>query len=167
MVRPDNTAKVIGLVIGLVIVLVVGLCGCACLAGILTSPEDQTSATDPWYGDPSAPDEDGEPVEASPYPEPTRSPATRPSNGAGRVTVVYEVTGQGPAYLQYYDAAGDLIQTENVKLPWRKSFRMVDASRVMVLASNSDDRYGVDCRITVDGRTVARDGSQSWVNCTG
>ncbi|MGW1058351.1 MmpS family transport accessory protein [Micromonospora rubida] len=166
-VRSDGSTKVIGLVIGLVVALVIGLCGCVCLAGVLTSPDDRTSATDPWYGDPSAPDEDGEAVEASPDPEPTRSPAIRPSNGAGRVTVVYEVTGQGPVYLQYYDASGDLIQTENVKLPWRKSFRMADASRVMVLASSNDSPYGVNCRITVDGRTVARDDSGYWVNCTG
>ncbi|MFC8849302.1 MULTISPECIES: MmpS family transport accessory protein [unclassified Micromonospora] len=157
----------IGLVIGLAVVLVIGLCGCAVVAGILTAAaEDRSTAQDPWYGGPYAPDGEDEAV-PSPPPEPTRSPAIRPSGAPGRVSVTYEVTGQGPVDVEFYDSDGDLIQTDDVRLPWRKTFRMTDASRVMVLATSRNRQHRVDCGITVDGRSVAEDGSWWWVNCTG
>ncbi|PZF95430.1 hypothetical protein C1I99_18305 [Micromonospora deserti] len=164
-------STVIGIVVAAATVLVFGFCACLGVAGWLVGAEGRYSgdpyAEEPYY-DPYDDDEEPE-VGGWPTAEstPTLRPAQTPSDGPGKVTVVYEVTGDGPADLEYYDANGDFIQVERVKLPWRQRLRMHDDNRVMVLASNSDGEATIACRVTVDGARVAEDASDWAVNCTG
>ncbi|MCM0676734.1 MmpS family protein, partial [Micromonospora phytophila] len=168
-VRSANRSTLLGVIVAGATVVVLGLCACLGIAGFLYSADGPYS-DDPYAGEPyddPYTEEPGFPAAPSAEPTPTVRPALTPSAGPGRVTVVYEVTGRGPADLEYYDANGDFIQVERVKLPWRRSMRMHDAERVMVLAGNSDDEALISCRITVDGEAVAEDQSDWGVNCTG
>ncbi|MFI7487253.1 MmpS family transport accessory protein [Micromonospora echinaurantiaca] len=164
--RSGNRSTVVGVVVAVTTVLAFGLCACLGVAGLIYSA-DTPYPDDPYAQETYDPYYDYEEPETWPtQPRPTVRPALTPSDGPGEVTVVYEVTGRGPADLEYYDANGDFIQVEQVTLPWRRSLRMHDAGRVMVLASHGQpDR--ISCRITVAGRTVATDERAYWVNCTG
>lgn len=90
---------------------------------------------------------------ASTAPAPTKKPVTRPTSGPAPVTVVYEVTGSGPADIAYYDAESDLIHVDDAKLPWRTTIRTNGQSRVMVEATWPDIEYNgpLDCTVTITG----------------
>ncbi|MDO3702529.1 MmpS family transport accessory protein [Micromonospora sp. C28SCA-DRY-2] len=164
--RSGNRSTVVGVVVAVATVLAFGLCACLGIAGLVYSA-DTPYPDDPYAQETYDPYYDYEEPQVWPtQARPTVRPALTPSDGPGRVTVVYEVTGRGPADLEYYDANGDFIQVEQVTLPWRRSLRMPSAERVMVLADHGQpDR--ISCRITVDGRTVATDEGAYGVNCTG
>ncbi|MFG2102135.1 MmpS family transport accessory protein [Micromonospora echinaurantiaca] len=154
--RSGNRSTVVGVVVAVTTVLAFGLCACLGVAGLIYSA-DTPYPDDPYAQETYDPYYDYEEPETWPtQTRPTVRPALTPSDGPGEVTVVYEVTGRGPADLEYYDANGDFIQVEQVTLPWRRSLRMHDAGRVMVLA-NHGQQDRISCRITVDGRTVATD----------
>ncbi|MGS2613373.1 MmpS family transport accessory protein [Micromonospora sp. LZ34] len=166
--RQGNRSAVVGVVVAVVTVLAFGLCACLGIAGLIYSA-DAPYPDDPYAEESYDPYYDYEEEEPQVWPtqaRPTVRPALTPSDGPGEVTVVYEVTGRGPADLEYYDANGAFIQVEQVTLPWRRSLRMHDAERVMVLA-NHGRQDPISCRITVDGRTVATDDRAWGVNCTG
>lgn len=166
--RSGDRSALVGIV-AVVTVVVLGLCACLGVAGFAYYRTEQPYPDDPYAEETYDPYYDYEEEEPQVWPtqaRPTVRPALTPSDGPGEVTVVYEVTGRGPADLEYYDANGDFIQVEQVTLPWRRSMRMHDAERVMVLANHGQESR-ISCRITVDGRTVAQDDRVYWVNCTG
>ncbi|MEU4644881.1 MmpS family transport accessory protein [Micromonospora sp. NPDC023814] len=156
-------------------VVVVGICACLGLADRLVSPVDEGDPDRPLahlpypYQQPAGGGwPTAEPAPTTPpsaMPARTVAPARTPSDGPGTVTVVYEVTGRGPADVEYYDANGDFVQTEGVTLPWRMRLRAHDAERVMVLATGPDRNSTIGCRITVDGRAAAEDAGRWQVTC--
>ncbi|WP_238454768.1 MmpS family transport accessory protein [Micromonospora sp. ATA51] len=89
----------------------------------------------------------------APTPTPSGRPAATPSSGPGRFAVAYEVTGQGPANIQYYDADGYLVELDRVRLPWHTTIRTDDPSRASVMANKGDDKGGrtIACAMTVNG----------------
>ncbi|MCW3841713.1 MmpS family protein [Micromonospora yasonensis] len=174
---PSRTGggRVAAVVISVATVLLLIFCGCVGL-GVLGSFVDDP-AGDSYDGSaeswPDEPAEPGEPEESGDADDglvtavPTRSPALTPSGGAGRLTVVYEVTGSGVADLEYYDANGDFVQTERVKLPWRLKLTTDGTERVMVLASHSDfmETSRLSCQIQVDGKVVTQNASEYRADC--
>ena len=80
-----------------------------------------------------------------------------PDNGR-KITVVYEVTGDGPAEIVYTETLGESPQrVSNAKLPWKLTTTMEGATLVSVTAIRSDADSGtISCRATVDGEEVAR-----------
>ncbi|MFR9774721.1 MmpS family transport accessory protein [Micromonospora sp. MS34] len=151
------------------VVLVLAFCGCVGL-GVLSAVVDDPTA-DSYDGSegawPDEPDENGDPDRGLITAVPTRSPAVTPSGGAGRLTVVYEVTGTAPADLEYYDANGDFIQAERVELPWRLKLTTDGTERVMVLTSHSEpaDTSPLGCRIMVNGKLVAEETNEYGADC--
>ncbi|MEU1684448.1 MmpS family transport accessory protein [Micromonospora sp. NPDC005707] len=151
-------------VVTVVIALVLAFCGCVGL-GVLGSFVDDSATS----GQPYEPDFDepgfGEP-DGGPGGEPTPTeaappvPATTPSGGRGRFTVVYEVTGTGAANVDFYDANGDFLHVDGMQPPWRLAFTADDRKRVQIVALPDDQRRdGLTCRITIDGKVVSRDSS--------
>ena len=88
-----------------------------------------------------------------------------------KITVVYEVTGDGPAEIVYTEKLGDgPKRVSNVKLPWKITTTMQGAALVSVVAVRSaTDNGEISCRATVDGEEVAqrtREGSFATASCT-
>ncbi|MFI6260854.1 MmpS family transport accessory protein [Micromonospora sp. NPDC051006] len=139
---------------GLILVVALLLCGGVGLGGYaLLRPDDQPQAAAP-ADDPRHEDDDAAAASTA-APEPTSStrPATTPSTGPGRSSVVYEVTGQGRADILYYDANGERVWLDAARLPWRASIRTDQPDRVMVQASRTKDsgQRPIACSVTVDG----------------
>ncbi|MBM0260850.1 MmpS family transport accessory protein [Micromonospora sp. 4G55] len=164
-----------GIVIAVVAVLVLGVCGCVGVGSALVGRYSPTADEpyydpDPYYSDDY--DEDApESTWSPPPPVQPSTPAATPSRGRGRFAVTYEVTGQGTADVQYYDANGDFIRLDGVRLPWRKKIRTDDANRVIVIASKTDnDGRTIGCSTTVAGRAPVTDSVDGWgwqVTCAG
>ncbi|MEU8297542.1 MmpS family transport accessory protein [Micromonospora sp. NPDC048909] len=152
---PAGERRTRRLATGLVLVVALLLCGGVGLGGYaLLRPGDQPQAAppadDPWHeGDDAA----GASTAAPEPPTPSTRPATTPSTGPGRSSVVYEVTGQGRADILYYDANGERVWLEAARLPWRASIRTDRQDRVMVQASRTKDsgERPIACSVTVDG----------------
>ncbi|SCE87403.1 membrane protein [Micromonospora purpureochromogenes] len=155
----------VGIVIAVVAVLVLGVCGCLGVGSVLVGRYTPT-ADDPYYDDPD-PYYDGDYDEESPYPtwtpptpsEPATAAAT-PSTGRGRIVVSYEVTGKGRGDIQYYDANGEFIRLEGVRLPWRQQIRTDDPERVLVMAWNNADEGRVTCSARVGDRRPVTDAGE-------
>ncbi|MFC0096369.1 MmpS family transport accessory protein [Micromonospora marina] len=154
---------VAGLVIGIVTVLALIVCGCVGLS-FLGRAMDGGSASGERYDDPFYGEPDGWADEPTP---PPATPATTPSGGPGRFTVLYEVTGsEGEAEVQFYDANGDFHLLDSVDSPWRLRFTTSDRERVQIVTSAG--RAGqVTCRITIDGKVVAQNSGRWGVACFG
>jgi hypothetical protein len=173
--RPGKRSPTVDLRVAAGAVVVLGICACLSFADRLVGTADEHDPERPFAhlprpyqqttggGWPTA-----EPAPTTPPATPARTvaPARTPSDGPGTVTVVYEVTGRGPADVEFYDANGDFVQAEGVTLPWRMRLRTHDAERVMVVVTGPDRNGMIGCRVTVDGRTVARDGGRWQVNCS-
>ena len=88
-----------------------------------------------------------------------------PGNSGKKITVVYEVTGDGPAEIVYTEKLGDSPRrVGNAKLPWKITTTMEGSAFVSVTAI----RMGVDagtisCRATVDGEEVAQRTSEGAI----
>ncbi|MGS2613374.1 MmpS family transport accessory protein [Micromonospora sp. LZ34] len=138
----------------------------------LLRPDDRPGA-EPAVADPGTEVGGAERPETSPSPResPAARPAATPSDGPGRISVVYEVTGQGAADILYHDANGAPIWLDAVRLPWRASVRTDRLDLVMVQASKPDDAmWSVSCSVTVDGgaRTTETAGRGAWrASCFG
>ncbi len=92
-----------------------------------------------------------------------------PGNGR-TISVVYEVTGDGPAEIVYTEKLGDSPKrVSNAKLPWKLETTMEGATLVSVTAVRSGaDAGSISCRATVDGEEVAqrtREGSFATASC--
>ena len=83
--------------------------------------------------------------------------------------MTYEVTGKGRGDIRYYDANGEFIRLDGVRLPWRVKIRTDDPSRVMVMADNTEYETPIACSVRVGDRRPVTDehplGYQ--VTCTG
>ncbi|WP_231605786.1 MmpS family transport accessory protein, partial [Micromonospora sp. HK10] len=148
---------VVAVVVTVVVAVVLAFCGCIGL-GVLGSVLDDPGASGepyhPQFDEPDAVPTDDPAEEAGP------APATTPSGGPGRFTVRYEVTGTGPANVQFYDADGVFRTANRVAPPWRLAFTANDRKQVQIVALAADQRNdGVTCRITINGTVVSRDSS--------
>jgi Mycobacterium membrane protein len=91
--------------------------------------------------------------------------------GSGKkITVEYEVTGDGPAEIVYTEKLGESPKrVSKAKLPWKKKVTMEGAALVSVAAVRSATDSGtISCRATVDGEEVAqrtREGTFATVSC--
>jgi hypothetical protein len=87
-----------------------------------------------------------------------------------KITVKYEVTGDGPVEILYTTKLGQKPKrVEHAKLPWRLTTTMTGASLVSVTAAREDQSDGsVSCTAVVDGDQVAqstRQGAFAAVSC--
>lgn len=116
-----------------------------------------------------------EPITAPTLPTkvPTTTPPTPAGDGAGdgtAITVVYEVTGNGPAEILYTGKLGDKPKrVGNAKLPWRVKTTTDSAAFISVTAVRISAGDGtIQCRATADGKQVAQsrhDGAFATVSC--
>jgi hypothetical protein len=94
-----------------------------------------------------------------------------PGNSGKKITVVYEVSGDGPAEIVYTEKLGDSPKrVSNAKLPWKVKTTMEGAALISVTAVRSGTDTGtISCRATVDGEEVAqrtREGTFATTSCT-
>jgi hypothetical protein len=93
-------------------------------------------------------------------------------NGTGmKITVRYEVTGDGPVEILYTKRLGDTPQrVEKAKLPWKITTKMEGTAFVSVTAVRTGtDSGSISCRALVDGKEVARrthEGRFATVSCS-
>jgi hypothetical protein len=82
--------------------------------------------------------------------------ATDPGNGPGQggtAPVVYEVTGDGPATIEYTDESGSIQRESTVALPWRKETTVRRTGLIMLRARRDGTASGdVSCRLTINGQ---------------
>jgi hypothetical protein len=153
----------VAVVVTVVVALVLAFCGCVGL-GVLGSFVDGSDSSgqpydDPEFGGPGFGEPDDGVAEETTEPTPP-APATTPSGGRGRFAVTYEVTGTGAANIQFYDADGEFLQFDRVQPPWRLTLTADNRERVQIVALAEDQQKdGVSCRITIDGKIVSRDSS--------
>ncbi|WMF04634.1 MmpS family transport accessory protein [Micromonospora robiginosa] len=157
----------LGLVITVVVAVVLAFCGCVGLGALGGFVNGVTSSGEP-YDEPYVYGPD-EPTLTPAAPAPTTpaqaAPATTPSGGPGRFRVVYEVTGTGAANVDFYDANGDFVHVDRMKPPWRLTFTANDRKQVQIVAvADNQQRDGVTCRITIDGKVVSQESTATdWI----
>lgn len=93
------------------------------------------------------------------------------SEGGNGSKVVYEVTGSGTASIIYFKSDGvTAAQVGETDLPWRQELTLEsDAAFVSVNATRADGTGELGCRITIDGKEVAKkkaSGQYAIVLCT-
>jgi hypothetical protein len=92
--------------------------------------------------------------------------------GSGKkITVVYEVSGDGPVDIIYSEKLGEQPKRiSDAKLPWKFTTTMEGTALIAVTAFRSGTDSGtVSCRVTVDGDEVAqrtREGSFASASCS-
>lgn len=126
-------------------------------------PDVPTEVPDLPTGVPGLPtDIPGLPTDIPDFPDP---------NTAGKtITVVYEVTGDGPASIIYTEKLGKAPKRlDNVDLPWQVETTMKGAALISVTAVRSGTDTGkISCRATADGEEVAqvtREGTFATASC--
>jgi hypothetical protein len=92
-------------------------------------------------------------------------------NSGKKITVAYEVTGDGPAEILYTTKLGEKpIRVQHAKLPWRFTTTMDGAALISVSAVREGPDDGtIKCRASIDGDQAAqasRDGAFAVVSCT-
>jgi hypothetical protein len=93
-----------------------------------------------------------------------------PGGTGKKITVRYEVTGDGAAEILYTKKLGETPQrVDNAKLPWKITTKMEGTAFVSVTAVRmGTDAGSISCRAIVDGKEVARrtrEGSYATVSC--
>jgi hypothetical protein len=92
--------------------------------------------------------------------------------GSGKkISVGYEVTGDGPAEILYTTKLGEKPhRVHNAKLPWRLTTTMEGAALISISAVRTGEEDGtIKCRATIDGEQVAQgshQGAFAAVSCT-
>ena len=181
--RRGRDGRTTTVVLSVFAAVVLAVCGFLGVAGLLVNlpvhPFGEPRAAEPRQEEPTTADEsedqDAEADQGGPPPAdptPTRKPAATPSSGPGRFAVAYEVTGQGPANILYYDADGYPVELDGVRLPWRTKISTDDPGRASVWANKGDDKGGrtIACAMTVNGgRPVTESADdRAWrVSCGG
>jgi hypothetical protein len=93
-------------------------------------------------------------------------PQTKPTPNAtrgGSHRVVYEVTGEGSAFITFATANG--ISQSQAKLPWSKEVTVGrNAFAISVLAFQLTGNK-VSCRVLLDGTEVAKEGPNRAASC--
>jgi hypothetical protein len=92
-------------------------------------------------------------------------------NSGKKITVAYEVTGDGPAEILYTTKLGEKPKrVQHAKLPWRLTTTMDGAALISVSAVREGQDDGtIKCRASIDGDQAAqasRDGAFAAVSCT-
>jgi hypothetical protein len=167
-------------IVAVIVAVAVLLCGGAVTAGVLVVNNVTDRAKDLADRAKEATNPLTDPTLPTEVPEIPGLPTDLPSlpsdlpklpDGTGKkITVVYQVTGDGPAEIVYFEKLGDTPKrVSNAKLPWKVTVSMQGASLVSVTAVRSDTGSGsISCRATVDGKEVARrtrDGELATVSC--
>jgi hypothetical protein len=159
--------------IAVILAVTLLLCGGAVTAGVLVvrNVTDRAKEAIEPIVDPTVPALPTDlPTVPTDLPElPTNLPDL-PDTGK-KITVVYEVTGDGPAEIVYTEKLGEgPKRVSNAKLPWKVTTTMQGAALVSVVAIRSaTDNGEISCRATVDGQEVAqrtREGSFATASCT-
>ncbi len=102
---------------------------------------------------------------------PTDLPTAVPGTGR-KLTVTYEVTGDGPAQILYVEKLGGAqTRLDNVKLPWKFSAEVETPALLSVIAMRIDTTDGeISCRALVDGEEVKQrtsgSGTFATASCT-
>jgi hypothetical protein len=157
----------------LIAVFAVLLCAGAATAGLIAYRNtDSGTGAQPTL-EPVPPGRTAQPDPTVPPTEPPTGPpsedrATRaPADGA---VVTYEVTGDGPATIQYLTADAEIESLSGESLPWRTELRMQKGNFFVSLTASRDGGGSgkLTCRVLVDGKTVAEqtsDGTLAIVAC--
>jgi hypothetical protein len=149
--RPRSNGPILAVVIALAVLLVGG----SVAAGVLLVSRDD----DPGKVtvDPTRNLETPQVEETTPEPAPTESGSDDAGSGDG-AKVVYEVTGSGSANVIYFKSDGITpVQAGETDLPWRQELRLEsDAAFVSVNATRASGEGELGCRITIDGKEVAK-----------
>ena len=141
--------------IAVILAVTVLLCGGAVTAGVLVvnnvtdrAKEAIEPITNPTL--PTVPDRADRPARPSPD-LPTDLPTDLPNlpdlpgNSGKKITVVYEVTGDGPAEIVYTEKLGESPKrVSNAKLPWKVTTTMEGAALVSVVGGPQRHRHGHD-----------------------
>jgi hypothetical protein len=140
----------------LIAVFAVLLCAGAATAGFIVYRNTDSGTSAQPTQDPVPPGRTAQPdPTAPPTGPPSEDPATRaPADGA---VVTYEVTGDGPATIQYLKADGQVESLSGESLPWRTELRMPKGNFLVSLTASRDGGGSgqITCRVLVDGKTVA------------
>ena len=162
--------------VAVIVAVAVLLCGGAVTAGtlVVSNVADRAKEAVKPITDPTlppipteAPDLPGLPTDLPTLP--TDLP-NLPGGTGKKITVRYEVTGDGPAEILYTKKLGETPhRVNNAKLPWKITTKMEGTAFVSVTAVRSGaDSGSISCRATVDGEEVAqrtREGGYATVSC--
>ena len=98
---------------------------------------------------------------------PTDLPTAVPGTGR-KLTVTYEVSGDGPAQILYVDKLGGTpTRLDDVKLPWKFSAEVETPALLSVIAMRLETGDGeISCRALVDGKEVKQRTSSSGTFAT-
>jgi hypothetical protein len=139
--------------IAVILAVTLLLCGGVATAGVLVAraaAEKTQEAIEPITElptfDPELPD------------LPTGVPGT-----ARKITVTYEVTGDGPATILYFGKIGETpTRLDNVKLPWKFDVELETPTLLSVSAVRVDTTDGsISCRALIDGQEVKQGASDN------
>ena len=165
--------------IAVIVAVALLLCGGAVTAGVLlvrkatdqakealepiTNPSLPAFPTDLPKFPTDLPEVPGIPTEL-----PTNIP-NLPGNGT-KLTVKYEVTGDGPIDISYTSEVGSApVEVKNAKLPWTKTVTMESPTVASVTVIRNTTKGGsVGCRTTINGAEVAKksgEGGYATVLC--
>lgn len=159
--------------IGVILAVALLLCGGVVTAGVLvvnTVTDRAKEAIEP-ITDPTLPTLPTD-VPELPTDLPTLPTDVPDLPGEGKAfTVVYEVTGDGPADILYAEKLGEQPKRlSGVDLPWKLEVPMQGSALVLVSGFRTETGDGeISCRATVDGEEVAqrtRDGGFASATCT-
>ncbi|WP_433374460.1 MmpS family transport accessory protein [Actinoplanes sp. CA-142083] len=118
---------------------------------------------------------------AAPFDVPTEAPTfpglptELPTDAAGsgrKISVTYEVTGDGPVSIVYLEKVGDTpVRLSDVKLPWKFTTQMETPALLSVVVLRVGASTGtVSCKASVDGDEVksntSDDANFATVTCT-
>jgi len=87
-----------------------------------------------------------------------------------KITVSYQVTGDGPAEIVYAEKLGaNPKRVRNAKLPFKVTTTMDGTALVLLSAVRGEGDGSISCRATVDGKEVVRstrEGRFATVTCS-
>jgi hypothetical protein len=99
---------------------------------------------------------------------PTDLPGLPQLDEGQKITVTYEVEGDGPANIVYAERLGETPKVlDNVDLPWKVTTEMQGAAFVSIIAQRlGTDEGTITCRASIDGDEVAEQTTKGAVATT-
>ncbi|GIF12323.1 hypothetical protein Ate01nite_23550 [Actinoplanes teichomyceticus] len=136
--------------IALILAITLLLCGGVATTGVLLYQRGKEKAQEAVDGFPTA-------LPTVVPTLPSDLPGLPDIPGGQKVTVEYEVSGDGPATIFYTEKLNGLPKTiPDAQLPWRLTLTMQGPSLISVWAVRRSINDGtITCRATVDGRTAS------------